>query len=132
MNFLIKIFKNFSKKEKLLFIVSFLAFLLSSIFWTADLFFQKTVLAAVSGGEYIEGVVGQPSFINPILSAPGGVDNDINELVFSKLSDLSDSVKMNDNGKAWDIRLKADIFWDDKQPITSKDIDFTIKKNSKW
>ncbi|TRZ64280.1 MAG: peptide ABC transporter substrate-binding protein [Spirochaetia bacterium] len=35
---------------------------------------------------------------------------------------------MSDNGKVWDIRLKADIFWDDKQPITSQDIDFTIKK----
>ncbi len=128
MNFLIKIFKSFSKKEKLLFAVSFLAFLSSSIFWTADFFSQRTVLAAVSGGEYIEGIMGQPSFINPVLSVQGGVDSDINELIFSKIIDMSDSVKMNNNGKAWDIRLKADIFWDDKQPITSKDIDFTIKK----
>lgn len=128
MNFLIKIFKSFSKKEKLLFVVSFLAFLSSSIFWTADFFSQRTVLAAVSGGEYIEGIIGQPSFINPVLSVPGGVDSDINELIFSKIIDMSDSVKMGDNGKVWDIRLKADIFWDDKQPITSKDINFTIKK----
>lgn len=128
MNFLIKIFKSFSRKEKLLFAVSFLAFLSSSIIWAAGFFSQMTVLAAVSGGEYVEGVVGQPSFINPVLSSPGGVDSDINELVFSKLFDLSDSVKMSDNGKIWDIRLKADIFWDDKQPITSQDIDFTIKK----
>ncbi len=128
MNFLIKIFKSFSRKEKLLFAVSFLAFLSSSIIWAAGFFSQMTVLAAVSGGEYVEGVVGQPSFINPVLSSPGGVDSDINELVFSKLFDLSDSVKMSDNGKVWDIRLKADIFWDDKQPITSQDIDFTIKK----
>ncbi len=128
MNFLIKIFKSFSRNEKLLFAVSFLAFLSSSIIWAAGFFSQMTVLAAVSGGEYVEGVVGQPSFINPVLSSPGGVDSDINELVFSKLFDLSDSVKMSDNGKVWDIRLKADIFWDDKQPITSQDIDFTIKK----
>ncbi|MFA5098839.1 MAG: peptide ABC transporter substrate-binding protein [Candidatus Paceibacterota bacterium] len=128
MNFLIKIYRNFSKKEKLLFIVSFLVFLLSSVIWTANFFLEKTVLAAVSGGEYVEGVVGQPSFINPILSVPGGVDSDINELIFSRLVDLSDSVKMSNNGRVWDIRLKADIFWDDKQPITSQDIDFTIKK----
>ncbi len=128
MNFLIKIFKSFSKKERLLFAVSFLAFLSSSIIWTAGFFSQITVSAAVSGGEYVEGVVGQPSFINPVLSSPGGADSDINELIFSKLSDLSDSVKMSDNKKVWDIRLKADIFWDDKQPITTQDIDFTIKK----
>lgn len=128
MNFLIKIFKSFSKKEKLLFVVSFLMFLSSSVIWAAGFFSQATVLAAVSGGEYIEGVIGQPSFINPVLSPSGGVNSDINELIFSKLSDLSDSIKMNENGRAWDIRLKADIFWDDKQPITSQDINFTIKK----
>jgi len=128
MIFLIKIFKSFSKKEKLLFVVSLLAFFLSFVFWTANIFSQRTVLAAVSGGEYTEGIVGQPSFINPVLSLPSGADSDINELIFSRLSDLSDSIKMSENGKIWDIRLKADIFWDDKQPITSRDIDFTIKK----
>jgi len=128
MIFLIKIFKSFSKKEKLLFVVSLLAFFLSFVFWTANIFSQRTVLAAVSGGEYTEGIVGQPSFINPVLSLPSGADSDINELIFSRLSDLSDSVKMSENGKVWNIRLKADIFWDDKQPITSRDIDFTIKK----
>jgi len=128
MKFLTKVFKNFSKKERLLFIVAFLAFALSSIFWAANFFSQRTVSAAIPGGNYSEGIIGQPSFINPILSSPGSVDEDLESLIFSKLSDMSDGVKISENGKSWDVRLKADIFWDDKQPITSKDIDFTIKK----
>jgi len=128
MDFIIRILKSFSQKERLVFTISFAVFVISSVFWTVGIFYKKTVLAAVSGGEYVEGVMGQPSFINPILSAPNSPDADMEELLFAKLVDMSDDIKTSADSSVWDVRLKENIFWDDKQPITSQDIDFTIKR----
>ncbi|MBI3638294.1 hypothetical protein HY227_00950 [Candidatus Wolfebacteria bacterium] len=63
----IKIFRTFTRNEKLLFGAAFLIFLTSFIFMAVYAIGQRTIRAAVPGGEYKEGVIGQPAFINPIL-----------------------------------------------------------------
>ncbi len=127
MKILIQIFKAFSRKELLVFTAAFLIFTLSFIFIAVDFFNKKTVLKPISGGEYIEGVVGQPSFINPIIVGNNDAARDLTELLFSNLSDLSESKKISEDGKIWNIRLKENIFWQDNQPIISDDIIFTIR-----
>jgi len=126
MKILIIFFKKLSRAERLLFIASSLIFVISTAFLMIIFFNQNTHLVPVSGGEYIEGVIGQPSFINPIL-AVNEPDLDLTELIFSKLLDLAESYKMSGDGKVWNVRLKENLFWDDGQPMTSDDIIFTIK-----
>jgi len=87
---------------------------------------ENTQIVPVAGGNYIEGVVSQPSFINPILAA-NDADRDLTELAFDDLSELAESYKMEDNGKKWRYRLKEGIFWHDGEKITTDDIIFTVE-----
>lgn len=59
-----------------------------------------------SGGEFIEGVVGQPAFINPVLAKPGTVDDDLVALTFANLLDLSESLKSEKKLQDLDSALK--------------------------
>lgn len=119
------VFKNFSKRERGIFAAAFLMFILSLFFVAIDFIGQKTILIPVSGGEFIEGVVGQPVFINPVL-ASSEADRDLIELIFSDLLELAENYRMNENGRVWNVRLKDNLFWHDGQPITADDVILTI------
>lgn len=99
----------------------------SSVSLGAVLVNQKTVVVPARGGNYTEGIVGQPSHINPV-TASNDADRSIVKLVFSNLVDLSDKiVSINDN-RDWDIRLKENIRWSDGEKLTSDDVIFTVQK----
>jgi peptide/nickel transport system substrate-binding protein len=123
----LQIFKNLSWTERWIFIAACLIFVTSSIFIAANLLYQDTNLVPIAGGEYIEGLISQPTFINPVLAGSNGSDRDLIELVFSDLLDLAENYKVDENGQTWNIRLKENLLWDDGQPITSDDVIFTIK-----
>lgn len=127
MKILIQIFKNFSKIERWIFIASASVFVIVSIFFIVAFIRQSTSLKPIAGGEYTEGIIGQPTFINPVLEDNNGSNRDLIQLTFSGLLDLAESYKIGDDGKTWDIRLKENIFWDDGEKITSDDVIFTIK-----
>ncbi|MEK7496041.1 MAG: peptide ABC transporter substrate-binding protein [Patescibacteria group bacterium] len=120
-------FKTFSRSERLIFIASFLIFIASFVFIGVNFFDEKTTLASISGGRYTEGIIGQPSFVNPVFAGNNDSDRDLIELIFSDLSDLAENYKTNGNGKVWNIRLKESVVWHDGEPITSDDLIFTIK-----
>lgn len=127
MRILVKIFKSFSRNERWIFIAACLVFITSSVFAATDFIYKDTNLVPVSGGEYVEGVIGQPTFINPVLANGSGPDRDLTELIFSDLFNLAESYKVDGSGRTWNVRLKDNVFWDDNQPITSDDVIFTIK-----
>jgi len=126
MRILLQIFKNLSRTERWIFIAACLIFTTSSIFMAVDLLYRDTNLVPIAGGEYIEGLINQPTFINPVLAGSNGSDRDLIELVFSNLLDLAENYKVGENNRTWNIRLKENILWDDGQPITSDDVIFTI------
>ena len=101
-------------------------FIISVSLVLAEFVVQKTKITAISGGNYNEGIVGQPSFINPVL-ASGDVDRDLVKLIFSDLGQLAESYKIENNGKIWRYRLKEGVKWQDGGKITSDDIIFTIE-----
>lgn len=125
MNIFFRLFGSFSRRELYIFIASLLAFLASSSLLTVEFIEQNTKLAPISGGEYAEGVVGQPTFINPVLAA-NPVDRDLVELIFDDLADLAESYKVDESGLVWRYRLKEGVFWHDNEPITSNDVIFTV------
>jgi len=127
MRLLIQIFKNLSRYEQIIFVAGILVLICSTVFAGINFVYQNTSLKSISGGEYIEGIIGQPSFINPVLASDTGPDRDLTNLIFSNMLDWADSYKMSQNGKVWNIRLKDNIFWDDNQPITSDDVILTIR-----
>lgn len=124
---LISAIKSFSFKERMVFWMAFVFFVISSISLSFFFIEKSTVKVPASGGEFIEGVVGQPAFINPVLAKPGTVDDDLVALTFANLLDLSESLKSEKNFKVWTLRLKENARWQDETPITSDDVIFTIQ-----
>ncbi|MDP1689453.1 MAG: peptide ABC transporter substrate-binding protein [bacterium] len=120
-----KIFLSLTKLEKLIIIGAGLVFVCAGIVYGMILISQKTTVIPSYGGTYREGMVEQPVFINPVL-ASSDVDQDIINLVYSNLYDLSDNIKLAENKLTWNIRLKDNIYWHDGKKLTADDVIFTI------
>jgi peptide/nickel transport system substrate-binding protein len=122
-------------KEKILFYFLLLILIVSVISWGTIFYLGKTVAVPAYGGEYIEGVVGQPVYINPILSQSNDVDSDIVQLVYSGLfkydgqgnikGDLVDSYEISDDEMSYTLHLKKNVTWHDGEPFTANDVIFT-------
>ncbi len=94
-----------------------------------------TVVVPAVGGTYIEGMVGRPNSLNPLLSDPYAVDREINDLIFDGL------VRYNEQGqlepalaREWSVSedgltitflLDEGKAWHDGQPVTTEDVAFT-------
>ena len=122
-----QIVKAFSKKERLIALGATVVFLVSGLLLAMTIISQKTTLVPDEGGTYTEGIVGQPSFVNPLLAKSGTPDADLIELTFASAKDMAESIKHSDDFKTWNLRIKAGAVWNDGTPITSDDIIFTIQ-----
>jgi len=122
-----KIFDSLTSKERQIFQTAVLIFVISSLLNGANLFYKKTILAPIEGGNYKEGLVGQPIAINPLIARNNDVDQSLISLLFQDVIDLTEKYKVTDNQKTWTLELKQDIFWSDGEPITSDDIVFTLQ-----
>ena len=129
-------FSILNKKEKVVFLVFLAFFLFSFLFLFSSAYNYKTKIVPKSGGAYIEGIVGQPRFINPILQS-NDTDRDLVELLFSGLMkytkngeivpDLIQDYEAHKNKTMYEVTLKQDIFWHDGKEITADDVIFTIE-----
>ena len=132
-----QILENFSIKE--IYTIAIAAFLL---LLTGGLLFNKSVSnrgpGAHYGGELTEGLVGQPQFINPVLSLSNGVDTDLSRLVFAQLlkfdqngnliPDLAEKVPaVSSDQKTYTLKLKPNLKWQDGKPLNADDVAFTIE-----
>ena len=132
-----KLPKVLKKKERITLLIFFVLFLASGIFLLSSFYLENTKIQPKFGGEYIEGAIGQPRFINPIYASTNDVDRDLVELIFSGLvkydeegriiPDLAENFEIKDDGKTYEFYLKDDVFWHDGEKLTSEDVLFTIK-----
>ena len=95
---------------------------------------ERTGVVAANGGTYIEGVVGQPQYLDPILAATD-VDEDVVRLVFSGLTQLDRdgsvipdlaSFTTNADGKVWTFTIRDDAKWQDGEPVSAADVIYTV------
>lgn len=129
-------FKVLTKKEKTAFLAFFLLFLFSFSFLLLNFYFKNTEKVPAKGGTFIEGVIGQPRFINPIY-ANSDADRDLVQLIFSGLMkydenlnivpDLAEKYEIEQEGRVYKFYLKENLLWQDKTPLTTDDIVFTIR-----
>jgi peptide/nickel transport system substrate-binding protein len=95
-----------------------------------------TVLRPGSGGTYVEGIVGFPHYINPLLSGYNEVDRDVCALMFNGLTRLNERGEVEpDLARAWEVTpdglsytfyLRSNARWHDGTPLTADDVLFTI------
>jgi len=132
-----RFFHILNKKEKNIFLFFLLLFLGSSIFLFINFYFSHTEIKPGQGGTFVEGVVGQPRWIQPVYAPTNDVDRDLVELIYSGLMKYDEegkiipdlaktSPKISEDGKTYEFELKDNIFWQDGKPITSDDIIFTV------
>ena len=100
-------------------------FSLAALTYGSLLYKTKTYAIPSEGGTYREGIVGQPSFVNPIIPTTE-TDRAMARLIFSSLEEMAESIKQSDDGKTWNVRLYNNILWHDGVKVTADDIVFTV------
>lgn len=91
--------------------------------------------APAKGGTYAEGVVGTLDSLNP-LYASSSAEVSASRLMFSSLykydptgrlsPDLAESAVPNEKGTEYTITIRDDAKWQDGEPLTAKDVEYTV------
>jgi peptide/nickel transport system substrate-binding protein len=87
------------------------------------------------GGTLVEGIIGIPRFVNPVLAITR-TDQDVVALLYKGLMkideagnlvpDIAESIILDEEKKTYAITLKKGISFHDGTPLTTKDVIFTI------
>ena len=100
---------------------------------------EQSLLVTVParGGTLIEGEVGSPRFINPLL-AISDADRDLAMLTYAGLMGLSgegglvpvlaESYEVSEDGKTYTFTMRPDATFSDGTPVTSADVLYTVHK----
>ncbi|PIR89015.1 MAG: hypothetical protein COU07_03955 [Candidatus Harrisonbacteria bacterium CG10_big_fil_rev_8_21_14_0_10_40_38] len=121
------IFNSFTKREKLSFQIALAVLFIALIVNGLYIYYTKTSITPKEGGTFIEGLIGQPVVINPILSANNEVDKDLMEILFSDITELAEKYSVSDDHRTWTIELKDGLKWSDGEPLNGDDVVFTIE-----
>lgn len=127
--------KVLTKQERQKISILSLIIFLALVVFLVNGYFLATVSVPKIGGEYTEGLIGSPRFINPIL-AQTDVDKDLSRLIFPGLlkydenrqlvPDLAESYEISEDQLTYTFHLRNDIAWHDGEKFTANDIIFTI------
>jgi ABC-type transport system substrate-binding protein len=130
-------FRILNVKEKVVLLFLSFAAISSLIFLLVNFYFKNTEIKPALGGVYVEGIIGQPRFINPVYASLNDADRDLSQLIFSGLMDydqngklypeLAKSYEIKEDGRVFEFYLKDNVSWQDGQPLTADDIVFTVK-----
>jgi peptide/nickel transport system substrate-binding protein len=121
--------------DRLIFHVALIAVFIS--FFYALSFINTQYLTSVpsSGGTIVEGIVGTPRFVNPVLAITRA-DHDMVALIYSGLMklnvegklvpDLAESIEISEDGRTYNFKLKQDIQFHNGNAFTARDVAYTI------
>jgi ABC-type transport system substrate-binding protein len=131
-----RVFSLMGKFEKRIWIALVLVALVSFGFSSRNFLGAYTAVVPNSGGNYIEGIIGQPRFINP-LYATSSTDRALVNLIYAGLykydaegkvePDLAENFpEISDDRKVYTIKLR-DAQWHNGLTVTSSDVVYTIR-----
>lgn len=121
--------------DKLIFNIALLAVFGSLLYvvLSANSLFLTSV--PTPGGTIVEGIVGTPRFVNPVLAITRA-DHDMVALVYSGLmkidengalvNDIAESITLSEDGRTYAIVLKRGIRFHNGLELTARDVAFTI------
>ncbi|MDX1663766.1 MAG: ABC transporter substrate-binding protein [Candidatus Promineifilaceae bacterium] len=94
-----------------------------------------TTRVPAAGGRLVEGVVGAPRHLNPLLSDPNPVDRELTSLIFDGLTRMDAEGRLvpalargwtvEEDGRTVHFSLRDDVVWHDGEPLTADDVVFT-------
>lgn len=128
--------KYLHRREKWGLVGLLLALIVSTVFFVTRFCLTRMDEVPSFGGEYVEGLVGAPQYVNPILAQTKDVDMDLSRLIFSGLfkynaklelvPDLAEKFEVSEDKKVYTIYLKDNLEWHDGEKLTASDIAFTV------
>lgn len=132
-----KLYNATTTTERISISVLLILLLISGSISATNFINQKTQLVPQSGGIYREATVGQPRYLNPIVSSASDLDMDITKLVYSGLfrfnnnleliNDLASSYEISEDEKTYTITLRNNVFWHDGERFNADDVMFTFR-----
>ena len=106
---------------------------LAQAFWFGDSYAKNEFVA---GGTYTEATLGEVNSLNPLFATTSS-EKVLSRLMFGTISaidlsghpgiGLAKSIRADDNGKTWVVRLRDNLKWSDGEPITNDDVIFTTE-----
>ena len=96
-----------------------------------------SVADPVPPDQYVEAAAGEPPLLNPVLAPYTLASQDVLPLVFAALvrtdaagevaPDLAERLDVAEDGRAYVVKLRAGLAWDDGAPLTAEDVAFTVR-----
>ncbi|MFA6193516.1 MAG: peptide ABC transporter substrate-binding protein [Parcubacteria group bacterium] len=132
-----KFSRIFSAKERMMVLGLILVAAISLVATVGGVYFSLTKPIPIAGGDYSEGIIGQPMYVNPVLAAGNEADSDVAQLVYSGLfkhgsngeivPDLAEGYEVSSDGLNYTVHLKKDVKWHDGELFSLDDVIFTIQ-----
>jgi len=122
-----QLYLSLSSGERRTFLGAAVVFVVALVALIILIAWSHTAIVPARGGDYAEGVVGQPTYVNPVLAA-SDVDRGLVRLLFASLADVAQKTEVDKTGRAWKIRLKEGLHWSDGEKLTSDDVIFTVQE----
>lgn len=108
----------------------------STLFLFVDLNKLVSVNVPARGGSLVEGALGTPRFINPLL-AISQIDQDLTALTYSGLMraktdgdlvpDLASEYEISEDGTTYTFHIRPDATFHDGHAVTAEDVVFTVE-----
>lgn len=127
----------FSATEKKIVVTSLIVAGISFLTVLGQLTLSHRLEIPTVGGEYTEGLVGAPQFINPLYASANDVDSDLTKLIYSGLFkwkegdgivlDLAESYTISEDQKTYTIKIRNNAKWHNGDPVRVSDILFTVQ-----
>ncbi len=127
MSFFKKIFNALTAKERVSFFAAAGVVAISVIIIAGIVIVKTTKTVPSTGGEYTDGIAGQPEYVNPV-TAVSETDRDLVKMIYSNINDVADTIKVSSDTKTWTVRLKENLHWQDGAQLTSDDVVFTVEE----
>lgn len=121
--------------DLIIFHIALAVFVVSGIY--ALVAFNNSYITSVPtpGGTLVEGIVGTPRFVNPVLAITRA-DHDMATLIYSGLmkigengelvNDVAESITLSEDGRTYHVVIKPDIKFHNGTELTARDVAFTI------
>lgn len=114
-----------------LLVVALIMLAIAQTFWFRDSYTDDVFSA---GGSYTEATYGEVNSLNPLLATTNS-EKVLSRLMFATVATidysghtnvgLAESIRPDQNGKVWIVKLRSDLKWSDGEPITNRDLIFT-------
>ena len=114
-----------------LLIMALIMLAVAQAFWFGDSYAENVF---VDGGAYTEATLGEVKSMNPLFATTSS-EKTLSRLMFATISaidysghagaGLAESIRADESGKIWTVKLRDGLKWSDGEPITNEDVIFT-------